>query len=58
MKMTITLDNEVNRYISLLQIEEVEKGNRKPTKEALVNLLARKGMEIMQKEETKPATGK
>lgn len=53
MKMTLELDNEVNKYISLLQIEAVEKGKPKPTKADLVNLLAKKGMEAEQKEKNK-----
>lgn len=53
MKMTLEIDAEVNKFISLLQIEAVENGEPKPTKADLINQLARKGMEAMQKEKGK-----
>ncbi len=53
MKMTLELDSEVNKYISLLQIEAVEKGQPKPSKAELVNQLAKKGMKLMETEKGK-----
>ncbi len=53
MKMTLEVDSEVNKFISLLQIEAVEKGEPKPTKAELFNQLAKKGIEAMQKEKGK-----
>jgi|GEM_PF-3242530 len=53
MKMTLEVDAEVNKFISLLQIEAVENGKPKPTKADLINQLAKKGMEAMQKEKDK-----
>ena len=50
MKVQLDIDNELNKYISLLQIESVDKGESKPTKAELINMLAKKGIECIEKE--------